>query len=93
MRDYTATPTNPTTFACHMLTKEASTPLPNNSLAADLAKSFNPLNPAAIDYPDYSIERTATHLHVRCRGKWAPAVEIPLAYVPLIIHDLTLKET
>ncbi len=87
MRDYTATPTNPTTLACHMLTKEASTPIPNTSLAADLANIFDPMKPAIQEFSDYSLSRTATHVKVSVASK--PVAEIPLAWVPHIIADLT----
>jgi len=88
MRDYAITNTNPAIFSCQMLTKEASTQLPNNTLAADLAKTFNPMNPATQQFDDYSIARTDTHLELRVPGKWGVSVTIPLAYVPLIIDDL-----
>ncbi|MEP1694946.1 MAG: hypothetical protein ABJJ69_00265 [Paracoccaceae bacterium] len=87
MRDYTATPSNPTILACHMLTKEASTPIPNNSFGDDLAKVFDPTQPAQQEFDDYSLSRTVTHIKISVASK--SAAEIPLAWVPRIINDLT----
>lgn len=90
MRDYTATPTNPTILACHKLTLEASSLIPNNSLADDLARIFDPTQPAQQEFDDYSLSRTDMLIKISIAS--VPTAEIPLAYVPLIIDDLTAVE-
>lgn len=90
MRDYTATPTNPTTLSCHKLTLGASSQIPNNSLADDLASIFDPMQPAQQEFDDYSLSRTDTHVHIALAS--VPIAAIPLAWVPLIIGDLTANE-
>lgn len=87
MRDYTITNTNPAILACHMLTKEASTPIPNVSLADDLANIFDPMQLAMQEHSDYSLSRTNTHIQINIRSK--PVAQIPLAWIPRIIDDLT----
>lgn len=91
MHDYTATPTNPTTLSCHVMNQEASSPIPNNSLADDLITIFTPTNPDTIEFDHYSLHRSDTHIKITVKSK--PIAEIPLAYVPLIINDLRGSDT
>lgn len=86
MRDYSATPTNPTIFSCHMMNHESSTPIPNETLAHDLADAFDPMQPAIQEHTAYSLSRTDTHIQINVHSK--PVAMIPLAWVPRIIDDL-----
>lgn len=86
MRDYTATPTNPTVLSCHMMNHEASSVIPNNSLAQDLANTFDPMQRATQEFDDYSLSRTDTHIQINVQSK--PVAMIPLAWVPRIVDDL-----
>ena len=85
--DYSATPTNPTIFSCHMMNHESTTPIPNETLATDLANAFDPTQPAIQEFDAYSLSRTDTHIQITVQSR--PVAIIPLAWVPRIIDDLT----